>query len=106
MALHRDRSSHRLPCVLSSFFHIHISNQTLRQLFDGPALNAAVGPAQAFVDEQPPQGPLLGGLANEALRQLAFLYLRKPNSQVIVIRMEPDDANGIKVIITLNLANL
>ena len=110
MALHRDRPSHQLPCVLTSLFRIHISNQILCQeeidLFNGPALNAAAGPAQAFVDEQPPQGPVPNGRANENLRQLAILYLREPSSQDIVIHMEPGDANGIRVLITLNLANL
>ena len=47
MALHRDRPSHQLPCVLTSLFHIHISNQILCQeeidLFNGPALNARAG---------------------------------------------------------------
>jgi hypothetical protein len=44
--------------------------------------------------------------ANEVLRQLAILYLREPNSQVSVIRMEPDAVHGVRVFITLELANL
>ena len=68
----------------------------------------SAGPAQAFVDKQPPQGPVPNGRANENLQQLAILYLRKPSLQDIVIHMEPGDANGIRVLITLqvNLANL
>lgn len=111
MTLHMNRPSHQLPCVLTSLFCIHISNQILCQegidRFNSPALNTTVaGPAQAFVDEQPSQGPVPNGWANENLWQLAILYLRDPNLQDIVIHMEPGDASGIRVLITLNLANL
>ena len=75
-------------------------------IFDGPDLNAAAGPARAFPDEWPPQGPVLNRPANEVLRQLAILYLREPNSEVVVIRMEPSHDHGVRVVITLELADL
>ena len=74
-------------------------------IFDGPAWDAAADPVQAFVAEWPPQGPVPNRPSNEVLRQLAILYLREPNSQVTVIRMEPGGAHGVKVFITLELAN-
>lgn len=43
--------------------------------------------------------------ANEILRQLAILYLREHNSRVAVIRMELGDAHGIRMVITIELAN-
>jgi hypothetical protein len=46
-----------------------------------------------------PSGP-----ATEALRQLAILYLREPNSQVALIRMEPGHAHGVRVVVTVELA--
>lgn len=58
----------------------------------------------------PYQGPVPSGIANEVLRQLAILYLREPNSQVAVIRMEPGHAHGlahgVRVVIALDLADL
>jgi hypothetical protein len=52
----------------------------------------------------PYQG-LPNGIVNEVLRQLAILYLRDPNSQVAVIRMEPGHAH-VRVVIALDLADL
>ncbi|KAF8487028.1 hypothetical protein DFH94DRAFT_702468 [Russula ochroleuca] len=75
-------------------------------IFDGPARDTAAGPAQDFVDVWPPQGGVPNGSSNEILRQLAFFYLREPNSQVSLIRLEPGDAHGVRVAITLELANL
>jgi hypothetical protein len=75
-------------------------------VFDGPAPNAAADPARAFLDGRPHQGPVPNGLANEVLRQLAILYLREPNSQVVVIRMEPGYARGVRVVITVELVDL
>lgn len=69
--------------------------------FDDPALHTAEGPARAFLDGLPHQDPVPNGRANELLRELAILYLREPNSQVAIIRMEPGHAHGIKVDITL-----
>jgi hypothetical protein len=74
-------------------------------IFDDPAWDAAAGPAPGFLNEWPPQGPVPNVPANEVLRQLAILYLREPNSQVSVIRMEPSHAHGVRVFITLELAN-
>jgi len=75
-------------------------------IFEGPARHAAVGPTQAFLDGRPHQGPVPTGLTNEVLRQLAMLYLREPNSQVSVIRIEPGHARGVRVNITLDLVYL
>ena len=72
-----------------------------------PALNAVAGPAPAFLDELPHQGPVpnLNVQVNELLRQLAIIYLHDPNSQIAVIRMEPGpgQAHGVRVHITLDL---
>jgi hypothetical protein len=65
---------------------------------------ARPGHAQAFFDERPDQGLVLNGPAAEILRQLAILYLREPNSQVAMINMEPGHLNGVRMIITLDLA--
>ena len=55
-----------------------------------PGLNAAAGPVSNVQ-------------VNELLRQLAILYLHEPNSQITVIRMEPGQAHGVRVHITLEL---
>jgi hypothetical protein len=75
-------------------------------IFDGPARNAAAGPGAAFFNEWAPHGPVPNVPANEVLRQLAILYLREPNSQVTVLRMEPSHARGIRVFIILDLGDL
>ena len=67
--------------------------------------NAVIGPAPAFPDEWPPQGPVLIVSANEILRQLAILYLREPISQVAEICVEPGDTHGVRIVITIELAN-
>ena len=73
--------------------------------FDDPAQNAAAGPAPAFLDDLPNQGPVPNAQVNELLRRLAILYLRDPNSQIAVIRMEPGagQVHGVRVHITLDL---
>ena len=70
-------------------------------MVDDPIQHAAAGAARTFLDELPHQGPVPNGPANERLRQLAILYLHEPNSQVAVIRMEPGQAHGVMVHITL-----
>ena len=64
-----------------------------------------MGPAPAF-NEFPDQGPVPNGRASEVLRQLAILYLNDPNSQLAMIRMEPDHADGVMVVIALKLTDL
>lgn len=75
-------------------------------MFDNPTRHpvARPGPAQAFFDERPDQGPVPNGPAAEILRQLAILYLHEPNSQVAMINMEPDHFHGVRIVITLDLA--
>jgi len=64
---------------------------------------AAVGPAPAFLDEVPYQGPVPNELAHDALRQLTLLYLNDPNSQVAMFHMEPSNGDEVTVDITLKL---
>jgi hypothetical protein len=71
--------------------------------FDYAAQQAAAGPAQASLDEFPHQEP--NEPAVEVLRRLANRYLNQPGSQVD-IRMEPGPAGGIRMVITLELAEL
>lgn len=109
MSPRRHRPPHLYLCVLTPLFRIHVSNPTSSQeidIFDGPPRDAAAGPAQDFVDEWPPQGAVPNGPSNDVLRNLAFFYLREPNSQVSLIHLEPGDANGVRVAITLELSNL
>jgi hypothetical protein len=109
MSPHRHRPPHLPLCVLTSFFRIHVSNLTFSpqeiDIFDGPARDTAAGPAQDFVDEWLTQDAV-NEPSNEILRQLACFYLREPNSQVSLIRLEPGDAHRVRVAITLELANL
>jgi hypothetical protein len=69
----------------------------------GPA-----GPAEAFLDEWPHRVPDFNEplAARELLRRLANRYLNEPDSQVDVVRIEPGRAGGIRVVITLELADL
>jgi hypothetical protein len=69
-----------------------------------PVAHRDPGRAQAFFDELPDQGPVLDDPAAEALRQLAILYLREPNSQVAMINMEHGHFDGVRIVITLDLA--
>jgi len=59
-----------------------------------------------LLNEMPHQVPVPNGRAIEVLRQLATLYLHDPNSQVAGIRMEPGQADGVMVVITLRLTDL
>ena len=74
-------------------------------MFEDPALNAAAGPAPAFLDEWPQQRAVPNVQVNELLRQLAIHYLHDPNSQIAVIRVEPGpgQAHGVRVNIALDL---
>ena len=77
-------------------------------ILDNPAPTAAAGPAPAFLDELPNQGPIHNMQVNELLRQLATAYLHDPNSQIAVVRVErgpggPGQAHGVRVHITLDL---
>jgi len=88
---------------------IHISNPTFAkeiEFFDNAGQHAAVGPAPAFVGEWPHQVPIPDEPAAEALRRLVGRYLNQPGSQVDVVRMERGPAGGIRVVITLELADL
>lgn len=62
--------------------------------------------AQALLDEGPHQVPVFNEPAREILRRMANRYLNDPESQVNMIRMEPGTAGGIRVDITLGLADL
>ena len=62
--------------------------------------------APVFLVERPHQVPIFVGPAREILRRMADRYLNDPDSQVNMIRMEPGTAGGIRVDITLELANL
>ena len=44
--------------------------------------------------------------ATEVLRRLATRYLNQPDSQVDMVRMEPSLRGGIRVVITVELADL
>ena len=52
------------------------------------------------------QVPVFNEPARETLRRMANRYLNDPNSQVNMIRMEPGIAGGIRVDITLELADI
>jgi hypothetical protein len=76
--------------------------------FIDEAQQAAAGPAPVFLEELPPgpQVPVPNGRATEVLRQLANLYLNDPNSQIAGISMEPGQADGVMVVISLRLTDL
>jgi hypothetical protein len=102
------RPPRRTPYVLTSLFRIRISNHAFRwrrSAYSATALNAAAGPARAFLDERPHQGPVPNVQFNELLRQLAILYLREPNLRIAEIRMEigPGQVHGVRVHIALDL---
>ena len=67
---------------------------------------AAAGPGLARLDEWPRQVPAPGEPATEILRRFANRYLNHPNSQVDMVCMEPRPAGGIRMVITLELADL
>ncbi|KAN0116616.1 hypothetical protein V8E52_005760 [Russula decolorans] len=73
--------------------------------FDDAGQHAAAGPARAFVDEWPHQDLIPNGLAAEYLQRIAIHYMHQPNLQVSLIHMEPSHAGGVKVVITLEMAD-
>lgn len=74
--------------------------------FGDAGLHAAAGPAQAFLDpdEWPYQDPIPNGPGAENLQRIA-IHLQQPNLRVSLIHMEPDHAGGVKVVITLEMAD-
>ena len=74
--------------------------------FNDDAQQAAAGPAPAVFDEVPHQDPVPNRRVSEVLRQLALLYLNDPNSQLVMIRMEPGNGEEVTVDFTLKLTNL
>ena len=75
-------------------------------IFDYAAGHDEAGPDRAFLGEWPHQGPVLNDPAAEVLRQFASRYLHQPGSQVDMVRMEPGLAGRIRVVITIELADL
>jgi hypothetical protein len=74
--------------------------------FNDDIQQAAAGPAAAFLNEVPHEGPVPNRRASEVLRQLALLYLNDPNSQLTMVRMGPSHDNEVTVDITVKLTNL
>ena len=75
-------------------------------IFNHAVQHAPTGIAPAFLDGWPHQAPLPNELATEALRRLVSLCLNQPNSHVDTVWMEPSPAGGVKVVFTLELADL
>ena len=67
---------------------------------------AVAGPGLAHLDEWPHRVPAPGEPATEILRRLASRHLNHPDSQVDMVRVEPRPAGGIRMVITLELADL
>jgi hypothetical protein len=108
MSLPKLKPPRQRPCVLTSFFGVHILTippPKAIDVFNDEVQQAATGPAPAF-DELPDQGPVPNRRATEVLRQLALLYLNDPNSQLAMIRMEPGYADEVMVVIALKLTDL
>ena len=98
-------------CTNYIFRHTHAQpNLSLKQIdiFDYAGQHAPGGLAPAFVNELPHQAhmPMMIEPATEVLHRLASQYLNQPDSQVGMVRMEPGIGGGIRVIITLELADL
>ena len=68
--------------------------------------HAAAGPGLPHINELRHQVPALGEPATEILRRLANRYLNHPDTQVDMVCMEPGPAGGIRMVITLELADL
>jgi hypothetical protein len=64
------------------------------------------GPDPAIREEWPHQGRVPNDPAADVLRQLANRYLNQPGSQFGTIHMEPGPTGGIRVVITLEMADL
>ena len=93
------------------FRHRHVQpNLSLKEIdiFDYAGQHAPGGLAPAFVDEFPHQAhlPVMIEPATEVLRRLASHYLNQPDSQVGMVHMEPGLGGGVRVVITLELADL
>ena len=86
----------------------YLTSHFLKQLdiFGYADQGAAADPGLANLDEWPHQVPALGEPATVILRRLANRYLDHPDSQVDMVRMEPGPAGGIRVVITVELADL
>jgi hypothetical protein len=76
------------------------------EIYEHVDWHAEVGPDRAIHEEWPHQGRVPNDPAAEVLRQLANRYLHQPGSQVGMIHMERGPAGGIRVVITLELADL
>ena len=88
--------------------YTHLSFHFLKELdiFGYVDQRAAAGPGLAHLDEWPHQIPAFGEPATEILRRLANRYLNLPETQVDIVCMEPGHAGRIRVVITLELADL
>ena len=75
-------------------------------MFDHVDWHPEAEPDQAIREEWPHRGRVPNDPATEVLRQLANRYLHQPGSQVDMVHMEPGPAGGIRVVITLELADL
>jgi len=67
---------------------------------------AQAGQAPALLGEWPYRARVPNEPAGEVLRRLAIRYLNLLDSHVDVVRMEPGPVGGIRVVITLELADL
>ena len=64
------------------------------------------GPTQAALpDLSAHRTPTLGQPAAESFRRLANRYVNHPDSQVVMVRMEPGSAGRYKVVIVLEMAD-
>ena len=88
--------------------YTHLTSHSLEEfdIFGYVDQRTAAGPGLAYLDARPHQVPTLGEPATEILRRLANHYLNHPDSQVDMVHMEPGPAGGIKMVITLELADL
>ena len=104
----KPMSPRQPPYVLTSLYCIQLSDNSTKAVdaFNDDVQQAAAGPAAAFLDEVPHQGPVPNGRASELLRQLALLYLNDPHSQLVSIRMGPGHGDEVTVNFTLKLTNL
>jgi hypothetical protein len=96
---------------LRLLIYIYLTRALLKEIgiFDYVARDDQAGPDRALLGEWPHQG--LGPVPNdppaaEVLRQFASRYLHQPGSRIDTVRMEPGLAGGIRVVITIELADL
>ena len=85
-----------------------LTNLSLKDIdiFDHAGQHDPAALAPAFVDELPHQAHVPIEPATEVLRRLASRYLNQPGSQVDMVRMEPGLGGGVRVVITVELADL